>query len=67
MCLCQIDKHGTGLFLASKEFSIFWLSTSGGYSNLGARGKNFQKLMLSEKKKGLIWACIFFTQNQSVL
>ena len=23
---------------------------SGGYSNLGARGKNFQKLMLSEKK-----------------
>ena len=27
------------------------LITSGGYSNLGARGKNFQKLMLSEKKK----------------
>ena len=25
--------------------------TSGGYSNLRARGKNFQKLMLSEKKK----------------
>ena len=25
--------------------------TSGGYSNLGARGKNFQKLMSSEKKK----------------
>ena len=25
--------------------------TSGEYSNLGARGKNFQKLMLSEKKK----------------
>ena len=25
--------------------------SSGGYSNLGARGKNFQKLMLSEKKK----------------
>ena len=24
--------------------------SSGGYSNLGARGKNFQKLMLSEKK-----------------
>ena len=24
---------------------------SGGYSSLGARGKNFQKLMLSEKKK----------------
>ena len=24
---------------------------SGGYSNLGARGKNFQKLVLSEKKK----------------
>ena len=26
-------------------------TSSGGYSNLGARGKNFQKLMLSEKKK----------------
>ena len=25
--------------------------SSGGYSNLGARGKNFQKFMLSEKKK----------------
>ena len=25
-------------------------TTSGGYSNSGARGKNFQKLMLSEKK-----------------
>ena len=25
--------------------------SSGGYSNLGARGKNFQELMLSEKKK----------------
>ena len=24
---------------------------SGGYSNLGARGKNFQKFILSEKKK----------------
>ena len=32
---------------------------SGAYSNLGARGKNFQKLMLSEKKRGLILACIF--------
>ena len=28
-----------------------YLMGSGGYSNLGARGKNFQKLMLSEKKK----------------
>ena len=27
------------------------ISSSGGYSNLGTRGKNFQKLMLSEKKK----------------
>ena len=42
-------------------------TASGGYSNLGARGKNFQKLMLSEKKTGLIWACIFFSQNQGVL
>ena len=30
---------------------ITFLSSSGGYSNLGARGKNFQKFMLSEKKK----------------
>ena len=28
-----------------------WGRGSGGYSNLGARGKNFQKFMLSEKKK----------------
>ena len=28
-----------------------YVMTSGGYSNLGARGKNFQKFMLSEKKK----------------
>ena len=41
--------------------------SSGRYSNLGARGKNFQKLMLSEKKRGLILACIFFSQNQGVL
>ena len=27
------------------------IANSGGYSNLGARGKNFQKFMLSEKKK----------------
>ena len=27
------------------------MTCSGGYSNLGARGKNFQKFMLSEKKK----------------
>ena len=27
------------------------IRSSGGYSNLGARGKNFQKFMLSEKKK----------------
>ena len=31
---------------AAREFLL-----SGGYSNLGARGKNFQKFMLSEKKK----------------
>ena len=41
--------------------------SSGGYSNLGARGKYFQKFMLSEKKRGLIWAWIFFSQNQCVL
>ena len=52
------DKIGLALFLSV---------SSGGYSNLGARGKNFQKLMLSEKKRGLIWACIFFSQNQGVL
>ena len=30
---------------------LYWHTSSGGYSNLGARGKNFQKFMLSEKKK----------------
>ena len=32
-------------------FQFLRRACSGGYSNLGARGKNFQKLMLSEKKK----------------
>ena len=40
---------------------------SNGYSNLGVRGKNFQKLMLSEKKKDLILACIFFSETRGVL
>ena len=31
--------------------SSAFVLASGGYSNLGARGKNFQKFMLSEKKK----------------
>ena len=47
-----------------------WFPTavpSGGYSNLGARGKNFQKLMLSEKKRGLILACMFFCETHGVL
>ena len=30
---------------------MYRITGSGGYSNLGARGKNFQKFMLSEKKK----------------
>ena len=34
-----------------KTCCIKIVPTSGGYSNLGARGKNFQKFMLSEKKK----------------
>ena len=29
----------------------YFITASGGYSNLGTRGKNFKKLMLSEKKK----------------
>ena len=40
---------------------------SGGYSNLRARGKNFQKLMLFEKKKDMILACIFFSKTHDVL
>ena len=36
----------------STYISIRYVNTcSGGYSNLRAQGKNFQKLMLSEKKK----------------
>ena len=42
------------------------MALSGGYSNLGARGKNFQKLM-SEKKRALILACIFFSVTYGVL
>ena len=50
----------------AKSIEIYtW--ASGGYSNLGARGKNFQKLMLSEKKRGLILACIFFSKTHGVL
>ena len=36
---------------------------SGGYSNLGARGKNFQKLMLSEKKKSFDLGLHIFFRN----
>ena len=36
---------------------------SGGYSNLGARGKNFQKLMLSEKKKRFDFGLHIFLRN----
>ena len=36
---------------------------SGGYSNLGTRGKNFQKLMLSEKKKRSDLGLHIFLQN----
>ena len=35
----------------SQAILFVYVRFSGGYSNLGARGKNFQKLMLSEKKK----------------
>ena len=34
--------------------------TSGGYSNSGARGKTFQKLMFSRKKKGFDFVFHFF-------
>ena len=34
-------------------FDIMVSQTNGGYSNLGARGKDFQKLMSSRKEKGL--------------
>ena len=33
------------------SYYFLYVTSSGGYSNLGARGKNFQKFMLSEKKK----------------
>ena len=34
-------------------------TVSGGFSNLGARGKNFQKLMLSKKKELRSWLPLF--------
>ena len=51
-CLGQAhsNRPGTGPGYATKEPKSI-LTISGGYSNLGARGKNFQKFMLSEKKK----------------
>ena len=71
----QITKSGSSMLffhmfaalLTNLRFLLRTMPSSGGYSNLGARGKNFQKFMLSEKKRGLIWAWIFFSQNQSVL
>ena len=38
-------------FSSSRTPDLVVHVVSGGYSNLGARGKNFQKFMLSEKKK----------------
>ena len=49
----KLEMHN---FCLSRDFSLYIrikhvCISSGGYSNLGARGKNFQKFMLSEKKK----------------
>ena len=42
--------------------------SSGGYSNLGARDKNFQKSMFSKKRKRvLISSFTFFSKNHGVL
>ena len=41
-------------------------TASGGYSNLGARGKNFQKLMLSEKKKRSGFGLAYFSPKTKV-
>ena len=40
---------------------------SDGYSNLGARGKDFQKLISSKKKRALILAFTFFSKTHGVL
>ena len=42
------------------------IKTSDGYSNLVARGKDFQKFMFS-KKRALILALTFFSKIHSVL
>ena len=49
-----------------KKYGQKYIVPSGGYSNLGARGKTFQKLMLLRKKRGLILACIFFSETHGV-
>ena len=44
--------------------SIFRRATSsGGYSNSGARGKDFQKLMFSKKEKSFDLVLYFFLQK----
>ena len=47
----------------------YWLffACSGGYSKLGARGKDFQNLMFSKKNMALISYFPFFSQNHGDL
>ena len=47
--------------------AVLLLKLSGGYSNSGARGKNFQKLMFSRKKRALISSFTFFSQHHGDL
>ena len=42
-------------------------SISDGYSNLGARGKNFQKIYVTWEKKRSDLGLHIFSQNQGVL
>ena len=43
------------------------MNCSGGYSNSGGQGKNFQKLMFSRKKRALISSFTFFSQDHGDL
>ena len=47
----KIHNHSRQRYIYHFFIAFLLIVISGGYSNLGARGKNFQKLMLSEKKK----------------
>ena len=51
-----VENHNVGKNCFAPIYQIFWSGmsiASGGYSNSGAQGKDFQKLMFSKQEKEL--------------